>query len=90
MLDKLEKANLSTQTRQKLGSYSGQDFQNWQRQAQAGEFGNYSIEDLTRDTNRKFDRLFPGERQGQGKLEPRTFSQIWYGLADEEVRQKIN
>ncbi len=86
LLDKLEKADLSKQTRQKLGSYTGQDYQNWQRQAQAGEFGNYTIEDLNRDTNSKFDRLFPGERQGN--LKQQTFGQIWYALADEEVSKR--
>lgn len=88
LLEKLEKANLSTQTRQKLGSYSGQDYENWSRQIQAGQFRNYTIEDLNRDTNRKFDRLFPGERQG--KLTQQTFGQIWYAFADEEIRQKNN
>jgi serine/threonine-protein kinase len=86
LLDKLEKADLSKQTRQKLGSYTGQDYENWQRQVQAGEFGNYTIEDLNRDTNRKFDRLFPGEREG--KLRQQTFGQIWYAFADEEVSKR--
>lgn len=86
LLDKLEKANLSKQTREKLGSYTGQDYENWQRQAQAGEFGNYTIEDLNRDTNRKFDRLFPGERQGN--LRQQTFGQIWYAFADQEVSKR--
>lgn len=86
LLDNLKKANLSTQTRQKLGSYSGQDYETWERQAQAGELGNYTIEDLNRDTNRKFDRLFPGERQGN--LRQQTFGQIWYALADEEINKK--
>ena len=88
LLDKLERANLSTQTRQKLGSYSGRDYENWEQQAQAGELGNYTIENLNRDTNRKFDRLFPGERQG--KLRQQTFGQIWYALASQEVDQRIN
>jgi serine/threonine-protein kinase len=87
LLEKLEKANLSTQTRQKLGSYSGQDYETWQRQAQAGEFGNYTIENLNQDTNRKFDRLFPGERQE--KLTQQTFGQIWYALANEEVSKRL-
>lgn len=86
LLDKLDKADLSQQTRQKLGSYTGQDYENWQRQVQAGEFGNYTIEDLNRDTNRKFDRLFPGEREGN--LRQQTFGQIWYAFADEEVSKR--
>lgn len=88
LLNKLERANLSTQTRQKLGSYSAQDYDSWKQQAQAGELGNYTIEDLNRDTNRKFDRLFPGERQG--KLRQETFGQIWYAFALEEVNKKTN
>ena len=83
LLDKLERANLSTQTRQKLGSYTGQDYENWEQQIQAGDLGNYTIKDLNRDTNRKFDKLFPGERQGN--LNQQTFGQIWYALANEEV-----
>ncbi|MGF1676119.1 MAG: protein kinase [Rivularia sp. (in: cyanobacteria)] len=86
LLDKLEKANLSTETRQKLGSYTGQDYQTWERRSQSGEFGNYTVEDLNRDTNRKFDKLFPGERQGN--LTQQTFGQIWYALANEEVSKR--
>ena len=86
LLEKLEKANLSQQTRQKLGSYTGQDYATWQQQARSGEFGNYTIEDLNTDTNRKFDRLFPGERQGN--LKQQTFGQIWYAFASEEVSKR--
>lgn len=88
LLEKLEKANLSKQTRQKLGSYTGQDYTNWERQARDGELSNYTIEDLNRDTNRKFDRLFPGERQGN--LKQQTFGQIWYAFASEEVNKRVN
>ncbi|MGB3639465.1 MAG: serine/threonine-protein kinase [Rivularia sp. (in: cyanobacteria)] len=86
LLDKLDKANLSKQTRQKLGSYTGQDYATWQQLARSGEFGNYTIEDLNTDTNRKFDRLFPGERQGN--LKQQTFGQIWYAFASEEVSKR--
>ncbi|MEB3216866.1 MAG: serine/threonine-protein kinase [Nostocales cyanobacterium 94392] len=86
LLDKLEKANLSKETRQKLGGYTGQDYQTWKQRSQSGEFGNYTIEDLNRDTNRKFDQLFPGERQGN--LTQQTFGQIWYALANEEVSKR--
>ena len=86
LLEKLEKANLSQQTRQKLGSYTGQDYATWQQQARSGELGNYTIEDLNTDTNRKFDRLFPGERQGN--LKQQTFGQIWYAFASEEVSKR--
>ncbi|WP_414623137.1 protein kinase domain-containing protein [Calothrix sp. CCY 0018] len=86
LLDKLDKANLSQQTRQKLGSYTGQDYATWERLVRSGEFGNYTIEDLNRDTNSKFDRLFPGEREGN--LRQQTFGQIWYAFASEEVSKR--
>ena len=82
----MEKAYLSQQTRQKLGSYTEEDYEGWERQIRAGNLGNYTVEGLNRDTNRKFDRLFPGERQGN--LRQQTFGQIWYGLAAEEVNSK--
>ncbi|MEA5593846.1 serine/threonine-protein kinase [Rivularia sp. UHCC 0363] len=88
LLDKLEKANLSKETRQKLGTYSGRDYQTWERRSRSGEFGNYTIEDLNKDTNQKFDRLFPGIRQGN--LTQQTFGQIWYALANEEVSKRGN
>ncbi|MEM6403257.1 MAG: serine/threonine protein kinase, partial [Cyanobacteria bacterium P01_D01_bin.116] len=86
LLDTIEKANLSTQTRQKLGSYTEKDYQNWQQQIRAGNLGNYTTEDLERDTNRKFDKLFP--RQRRRRLNPQTFRQIWYALANEEVDKR--
>ncbi|MBF2066339.1 MAG: serine/threonine protein kinase [Calothrix sp. C42_A2020_038] len=83
LLDKLEQANLSGNARQRLGSYGGQDYQNWERRANAGEFGNYTIKQLNTDTNRKFDSLFPGQRRG--KLNQPTFGQIWYAIAADKV-----
>ncbi len=84
LLNKLEQANLSSTARRKLGSYGGQDYENWQQQADAGKFGNnYKIEQLNTDTNRQFDRLFPGVRDG--KLNQPTFGQIWYAIAQDKV-----
>jgi serine/threonine protein kinase len=85
VLDKLEQAKLSTPVRRKLGSYSGQDYENWIQKADAGRLGNLTIEKLTRDTNRKFDRLFPGQRRDDQKLDKQTFGQIWYAIAAEQV-----
>jgi serine/threonine protein kinase len=83
LLNKLEQANLSEESRQRLGSYSGQDYETWRRQALAGELGDYTIDKLNQQTNLKFDRLFPGERRG--KLNQQTFGQIWYAIAQEQV-----
>ncbi|KAF3885913.1 MULTISPECIES: serine/threonine-protein kinase [Nostocales] len=85
LLDKLERAELSTSARNKLGKYTGTDYQNWRRQAESGQLGDYSIEQLTTDTNKKFDRLFPGLRRGQEKLETQTYGQIWYAIAADRV-----
>ncbi|QSJ14964.1 serine/threonine protein kinase [Nostoc sp. UHCC 0702] len=83
LLNKLEQANLSTAARQKLGSYSQKDYDNWRRQAQAGQLGNYTIKQLNKDTYQKFDQLFPG--QPRGKLNQQTFGQIWYAIAADQV-----
>jgi serine/threonine protein kinase len=83
LLDKLEQANLSSNARKRLGSYSGQDYQTWKQQAEAGDFGKYTIKQLNNDTNRTFDSLFPGQRRG--KLNQPTYGQIWYAIAAEKV-----
>ncbi|MGF1938154.1 MAG: protein kinase domain-containing protein [Nostoc sp. ChiQUE02] len=83
LLDKLEQANLSTASRRKLGNYSQKDYAIWRQQARSGQLGNYTIDRLTKDTNEKFDRLFPD--QERGKLNQKTFGQIWYAIADDQV-----
>ncbi|MBW4559437.1 MAG: serine/threonine protein kinase [Trichormus sp. ATA11-4-KO1] len=83
LLNQIEQANLSTAARQKLGRYSLQDEAIWRRQARSGELGNYTIDQLNKDTNEKFDRLFPGQQRG--KLNQRTFGQIWYAIAADQV-----
>jgi serine/threonine protein kinase len=85
LLNKIEQANLSTPVRRKLGSYSSRDYEIWRRRAQAGEFGNYTIEQLNTQTNRKFDRLFPGQRRGNQKPDSKNFGQIWYAIAADQV-----
>ncbi len=82
LLGKIEQADLTKSARRKLGSYSGRDYQTWKQQAQAGQLGNYTIEQLTNDTNQKFDELFPGERQGKDQ---QTLGQIWYAIAADKV-----
>jgi serine/threonine protein kinase len=83
LLNKLEQQKFSSQVRQRLGSYSGNDYEVWQRKAAAGNFGKYTIEQLNSDTNRKFDNLFPGVRRG--RLNQQTYGQIWYAIAAAEV-----
>ncbi len=83
LLDKIEQANLSTASRRKLGNYSQKDYATWRRLARSGQFGNYTIDQLTKDTNEKFDRLFPD--QERGKLNQQTFGQIWYAIAADQV-----
>ncbi|MEH1811713.1 MAG: serine/threonine-protein kinase [Nostoc sp.] len=83
LLDKLEQANLSTASRRKLGNYSQKDYDTWRREARSGQFGNYTINQLTKDTNEKFDRLFPDQQRR--KLNQQTFGQIWYAIAADQV-----
>ncbi|MBD2776726.1 serine/threonine-protein kinase [Iningainema tapete] len=83
LLNKIEQAKLSTATRRKMGSYGPRDYETWRQQAQAGELGNYTVIKLNKETNEKFDRLFPGERRG--KLKQQTFGQIWYAIAADRV-----
>jgi serine/threonine protein kinase len=83
LLNKLEQANLSTTSRQKLGKYTQKDYETWRRQARSGQFGNYTIDQLTKDTNEKFDQLFPDQQRG--KLNQQTFGQIWYAIAADQV-----
>ncbi|ARV57359.1 serine/threonine protein kinase [Nostocales cyanobacterium HT-58-2] len=85
LLNKLERANLGTSARRKLGNYSAQDYDNWRQQAQAGRFGEYSIDQLNKETNKKFDKLFPGQRRAEQKLDKQTYGQIWYALAAEQL-----
>ncbi|MEH2223137.1 serine/threonine-protein kinase [Nostoc sp.] len=83
LLDKLEQADLSTAARRKLGNYSQKDYDTWRQQARSGQFGNYTIDQLTKDTNEKFDRLFPDQQRR--KLNQQTFGQIWYAIAADRV-----
>ncbi len=84
LLNKLEEAQLSPAARRKLGSYSQQDYENWQQQANLGQLGNYTIEQLKQQTNSRFYQLFPQRRE---KLNQKTFGQIWYAIAADKVSQ---
>jgi serine/threonine-protein kinase len=83
LLDKLEEAELSTATRRKLGSYSQKDYERWRQQARAGNLGNYTISQLNKETNQKFEQLFPGKERE--KLNQQTYGQIWYAIAADKV-----
>ncbi|BAY23127.1 serine/threonine protein kinase [Calothrix sp. NIES-2100] len=83
LLQKLEQANLSAPARRKLGSYQEKDVDTWRRQARAGQFGDYTIDKLIKDTNAKFDRLFPNQQRG--KQNQQTYGQIWYAIAADQV-----
>ncbi|AFZ22708.1 serine/threonine protein kinase [Cylindrospermum stagnale PCC 7417] len=84
LLNKIERANLSTAARQKLGSYSQQDEAIWRRLAQAGQLGKYkTFTQVKDDTYKTFNPLFPG--QERGKLNQQTFLQIWYAIAADKV-----
>jgi serine/threonine protein kinase len=83
LLDKIEQADLSTAARRKLDKYTGQDYDKWRQQARSGQFGKYTIDQLTKDTNERFDQLFPDQQRR--KLNQQTFGQIWYAIAADQV-----
>jgi serine/threonine protein kinase len=85
LLNKIEQANLSTAARGKLGTYSGENYQRWRKLFQSGQLGDYTLDQLNRDTNQKFDQLFPGQRRG--KLNQQTLGQIWYALAGDQINK---
>ncbi|HAA33370.1 MAG TPA: serine/threonine protein kinase [Cyanobacteria bacterium UBA8553] len=85
LLDKLEKAQLSAAARQKLGGYVQRDYKIWQRQANRGQLGGYTIDQLSKQTDAKFYKLFP-QQQGE-KLDLETFGQIWYAIFSDQVSQ---
>ncbi|NJO08448.1 MAG: serine/threonine protein kinase [Leptolyngbyaceae cyanobacterium SL_1_1] len=80
MLDLLE-VNLSTQTRQQLGSYSQNDLGQWQSQLNQRFVSSKALYDLA---DAKFLSLFP-EQVGQNFLD-QPIGQIWYGLASDRLQ----
>ena len=83
LLTQIERANLSTAARRQLGGYSSENERIWRQEARAGQWRNYTIDQLKKDTNEKFDQLFPG--QDRGKLNKQTFGQLWYAIAADQV-----
>jgi len=86
LLDKIDKAQLSTAARQKLGSYSQRDDEIWKRKAEAGQLGGQTLPQLTKQTQDKFDQLFSQGRREN--LNPKTYGQIWYAIASDIVSQR--
>ncbi|MDB9402379.1 serine/threonine-protein kinase [Microcystis aeruginosa CS-567/02-A1] len=83
LLTQIERANLSTAARRQLGGYSSENERIWRQEARAGQWRNYTIDQLKKDTNEKFDQLFPG--QDRGKLNQQSFGQLWYAIAADKV-----
>ena len=83
LLTQIEQANLSVAARRQLGRYDSQNERIWRQQARSGQWRNYTIDQLNKDTNEKFDQLFPGQQRG--KLNQQTFGQLWYAIASDQV-----
>jgi serine/threonine-protein kinase len=82
-LDLLE-ANLSTEARSKLGSFSEADRERWQGQVNQLYVSSKALYDLT---NARFNQLFPGRPQ-EGFVET-PIDQIWFGLAQDRVNALV-
>jgi serine/threonine-protein kinase len=57
----------------------------WQRQAQRGELGGYTMNQLSQQTDKTFNQLFPEQRSE--KLNLQTFGQIWYAIFSDRASQ---
>ena len=79
VMDKL--ATLKPETRPKLGTYRRVNYDQWL--ASLGETGAKSSPKLDALADSRFFELFPDQK---GKaLNPRTFGQVWYAIADEQL-----
>ncbi|WP_041781047.1 serine/threonine-protein kinase [Allocoleopsis franciscana] len=85
LLDKLEQAQLSAAARRQLGRYAQRDYQSWQRKAQQGQLGGYTMNQLSQQTDKTFNQLFPEQRIE--KLNLQTFGQIWYAIFSDRASQ---
>lgn len=85
LLDRLDQDNIRPPARRRLGSYSLRDYQTWEQKASLGQLSGYTIEQLNKQTDRKFERLFP-ELRGE-EPNPKTFGQIWYAIAADKVSE---
>lgn len=75
-------ASLSAETRSKLGSYQRSDYERW---IAPGNGASVNGRELNVLANNRFGQLFPDQK---GKtLDPKTFGQVWYAIAEEELKQ---
>lgn len=75
-------ASLSAETRSKLGSYQRSDYEQW---IAPGNGASVNSRELNVLANNRFGELFPDQK---GKtLDPKTFGQVWYAIAEEELQQ---
>ena len=86
LLNQLEKAHLSAAARGRLGSYSQQDYETLKNQANPGQMGDHTIEQLERQADEIFDQLFPQQREEKRNWQ--TFGQIWYAILSDKVSQQ--
>ena len=87
MLKNIERADLSPEARRKIGTYSQEYAQRWDRLARTGRLGKYrSFEQLRRETYQEFEPLFPGQRRGN--LKRSTYMQFWYAIAYDKVENE--
>ncbi len=78
-MDKL--ATLKPETRSKLGHYTRANYDQWL--AALGESGAKNSQRLDALADSRFFQLFPDQK---GKpLNPRTFGQVWYAIAEEQL-----
>lgn len=80
VLDRLEGA-LGAATRQSLGSYTRSNWERWLEQVAPLHVRSSALEELT---NAQFTTLFP--EVGLGDALDQPVGQVWYALADEQVR----
>jgi serine/threonine-protein kinase len=78
LLTKLE--SLSTTTRGKLGTYQRADYDRWIAPSSGASLNERELNVLV---NNRFAQLFP--EQKDKTLNGRTFGQIWYAIAEEEL-----
>lgn len=71
---------LAPATRAKLGTYTRNDYDQWQVELGQPRTGNKTLDSLT---DARFHQLFP-ELRGT-RLNPRTYGQIWFAIAEEQL-----
>ncbi|MDX2240947.1 MAG: protein kinase [Leptolyngbyaceae cyanobacterium bins.302] len=74
--------NLSPQVLSKLGRYERGDYDRW---TAPGSGASLNSRELNVLVNNRFAELFP-EQKGKS-LNPKTFGQVWYALAEEELNK---